>query len=135
MRQKEARKEIINNFKSFKEMLLQVSPAIKMIISCPLLNGKTFNDRHVFSLRHSLYLFQKKQEETEEFVDPTQRRTFIQKNDKFFYTSPNPSIREQNPKYFDENDQLHLSDKGKSAIICTMRDTLHTILKDLTPLL
>ena len=127
--------EIINNFKYFKEMLLQVSPASKMIISCPLLNGKTFNDRHVFSLRHSLYLFQKKQEETEEFVDPTQRRTFIQKNDKFFYTSPTPSIRVQNPKYFDENDQLHLSDKGKSAIICTMRDTLHTILKDLTPLL
>ena len=41
----------------FEEKLLRVSPSTKMIISCPLLNWKSYHDRHV--LRNYLYLLQK----------------------------------------------------------------------------
>jgi gas vesicle protein len=120
------RQETIDNFKKFNEMLLRVSPSTKLVVSCPLLNGNSHHDRHIFSLRHSLSLLVSQQEQIE---DSATKRLYIQKNDKFFRDGP--STRTQNSLFFNRDDLLHLSNRGKAAMTCTMRDTLDKILKDL----
>ena len=115
---------IMDNFKVFNEMLLRVSPSTRLIISCPLLNGKSFEDRQVFALRRSLSLFVNQEHDR----NVTTKRLFLQRNEQFF-TGPKAS-RRQKPIYFQEGDQLHLSERGKTAITCTMRHKINTILKE-----
>ena len=116
--------QIIENFKKFDSLLIRVSPATRLIISAPLLNGKSEQYGQVFSLRQSLSQIVRNQAGGE---DPAERRLYIQHNDQFFNTSE--STRVQNPRYFREDDLVHLSERGRTAIACTMRNSLETVLK------
>ena len=120
-------KRIIEHFKKFDEMLRRVSPATRLIISCPLLNGKNNEDSKVFALRRSLSTFVNQERDR----NITTRRLFLERNEKFF-TGPKAK-RRQNPKYFQERDRLHLSERGKSAITCTIRHSINRILKEFHP--
>ena len=120
--------EVLNNFRKFEEMLRRVSPHSKLIISSPLLNGKSFHERLIFSLRHKLNLFVNNLEAGNK--DPTTQRVLLQKNNKFF--RPTESTRVQNSLYFG-NDHLHLSERGRIAITCTMRDTIESVLNQFLP--
>ena len=119
-------REIVDNYTTFINAMERVSPESRIVVSCPLLNGNTFHDRLVFSLRHSLSLLANNLQEQSN--DPTIKRIFLQKNNKFFVDSS--SIRQQNTRYFSVNDRLHLSTTGKIAATSIMRDTVDTILKE-----
>ncbi|KAL5268063.1 hypothetical protein ACHWQZ_G004944 [Mnemiopsis leidyi] len=118
--------EIIGNYRTFIDAVQRLSHSTKLIISCPLLNGKSFHDRLVFSLRHSLSLFVNNLQEQSD--DPTENRIFLQKNNKFFVETS--STRQQNGRYFSANDRLHLSATGKTAATSNLRDTVDMILKE-----
>jgi lysophospholipase L1-like esterase len=122
--------DIVDNFKKFDERLQRISPATRVVISFPLLNGKDEHSHQVFTLRHSLSQLAGSQEHND---NPSQKIIFLQKNDKFFEDTS--STRRQNTIYYLENDRLHLSSRGKTAITCTMRDTVDLIIKTVTPLL
>ncbi|KAL5260801.1 hypothetical protein ACHWQZ_G006736 [Mnemiopsis leidyi] len=119
-------REIIGNYRTFIDAVQRLSPSTKLIISCPLLNGKSFHNRLVFSLRHSLSLFVNNLPEQSD--DPTENRIFLQKNNKFFVDTS--STRQQNGRYFSANDRLHLSATGKTAATSNLRDTVDMILKE-----
>ena len=119
-------RETLDNFKSFINTVERVSPETRIVISCPLLNGNSFHDRLVFSLRHSLTLLANNLAEQSD--DPSQKRIFLQKNNKFFVDSS--TTRQQNSRYFSTNDTLHLSATGKIAATSNMRDTVDAILKE-----
>jgi lysophospholipase L1-like esterase len=119
--------EVVENHKIFIESVERYSPTSTIIISCPLLNGNSYHDRHVFSLRHTLTLLVNNIQGQSD--NPSQRKLHIQKNNKFFISTK--STRIQNPRYFQKNDRLHLSEKGKFAMISCMRATMESILKEL----
>ena len=102
---------IVDNFKIFDEMLELLSPTTRLVISCPLLNGNTYQNRHVFDLRRSLSLL----------VNQQQNEDPKTKNDKFFTNMQ--STPKQNSMYFRDN--LHLSDRGMHAITSTMGGGCH----------
>jgi hypothetical protein len=108
-------------------MLQRISPTTRLIISCPLINGKSNEDGKVFALRRSLSSFVNQEKDR----NITTKRLFLERNEKFF-TGPRAN-RRQNPKYFQERDRLHLSERGKSAVTCTMRHSFNRILKEFHP--
>ena len=114
--------KIVDNFKIFDEMVELLSPNTRLVISCPLLNGNTYQNRHVFDLRRSLSLLVNQQQNE----DPNTKRISLQRNDKFFTNTM--STPKQNSIYFRDN--LHLSDRGMHAITSTMRDTLDKIFRE-----
>ncbi len=121
--------ETMNRFKTFDEMLQRVKPSTKLVILFPLLNGESYRDRQVFAMRQSLLFFINKYESN---TDPKLKRLYPQRNRKFFLDSG--STQKQNSIYFADNDPLHLSSRGRTAITSTVRATLETILKEFTPL-
>ena len=119
--------EVLKNLEEFDKKVETISPRTHIIISSPLLNGNRYQQRNICSLRRSLMLYLSKVEQQSNF---TQSRLMVQQNSHFFI-DPNHEDRRQNTRYFLPRDPLHLSDLGKTAIISTVRNTLHTLFKQL----
>ena len=119
--------EVLKNLEEFDKKVETISPRTHIIISSPLLNGNRYQKRNICSLRRSLMLYLSKVEQQSNF---TQSRLMVQQNSHFFI-DPNHEDRRQNTRYFLPRDPLHLSDLGKTAIISTVRNTLHTLFKQL----
>jgi hypothetical protein len=58
-----------------------------------------------------------------------ERRLYIQPNSQFFSIDREGSLQ-QNHIYFQEDDRVHLSTRGKMAFCCCFRDGLHQILRE-----
>ena len=117
--------EVLKNIEEFDKKVEEISPRTHIIISSPLLNGNRYHQRNICSLRRSLMLYLNKVEQQSNF---TQSRLMVQQNSHFFI-DPHHEDRRQNTRYFLPRDPLHLSDLGKTAIISTIRNTLHTLFK------
>ena len=113
------------NIEEFDKKVKEVSPGTHIIVSSPLHNGNSYHSRSISSLRRSLMLYLHKQEVYSDFK---QTRLTIQPNAHFF-SDPYNGATKQNQRYFLDNDRLHLSSTGKRAMISTMRDSLHRVLK------
>ena len=118
--------ETLKDIEKFDAKLREVSPLTKLILSSPLLNGNSQHQKSIVALRRSFIFYLNKFEQFSDFV---QARLTVQQN-AHFLLDPNLNTSRQNPRYFQENDRLHLSDRGKSAMIYTMRDTLYAVLKE-----
>ena len=116
--------EILKNIERFDKKLREVSPNTKLILSSPLLNGNNNHKKNICSLGRSLIFYMNKHEE---FSDYVQARLFVQQNLQFTFNR-HLETRSQNRRYFKRDDKLHLSDRGKTAITCIMRDTLNVLL-------
>ena len=117
--------EAVRNLEDFDKRMKEISPSTHLIISSPLLNGNSYHCRNISTIRRSLMLYLHKQEV---YSDYRQSRLRIQPNNHFLI-DPYVEKRRQNPRYFLNNDPLHLSPLGKRAIISTMRDALHSVFK------
>ena len=115
----------VRNLESFDKRVKEISPGTHIILSSPLLNGKSYHTRNIYAIRRSLMLYLHKQEVNSDY---RQSRLKIQPNAHFLLDAALDK-RRQNPRYFLNNDPLHLSPLGRSAIISTMRDTLYSIFK------
>ena len=117
--------EAVRNLENFDKRLKEISPSTHLILSSPLLNGKSYHTRSIYTIRRSLMLYLHKQEFRSDY---RQSRLSVQPN-AHFLIDPSLEQRRQNPRYFLNNDPLHLSPLGRRAIISTMRDTLNSIFK------
>ena len=117
--------EAVRNLENFDRRMKEISPSTHVVLSSPLLNGKSYHTRHIYTIRRSLLLYLHKQEVSSNYQ---QCRLTIQPN-AHFLLDPSIDKRRQNPRYFLTNDPLHLSPVGRCAIISTMRDTLNSIFK------
>ena len=113
------------NIEDFDKKVKELCPATHLILSSPLLNGRSYHTRNISSLRRSLMLYLSKQEVSSNY---RQSRLTVQPNSHFLI-DPFGGAPKQNPRYFLDNDPLHLSATGRKAMISTMRDSLHRIFK------
>ena len=127
----ERKEETMDNITNFDNFLRQASPATKLILSEPLLNGNNFHTRQIMELRQALLLYRNKHEQSR---DISTKRLLLQGNEQFF-TDRSAGVQSQNLVYFQSSDSVHLSYRGRKAMICNMRDLLHSIFMDfqLTP--
>ena len=115
--------EISNMFGSFDLFLQDELPETKIIVSLPLYNGYEFQYRQINHLRASLMQYINKFGGD----NADNRRLYYQRNINFFIDD---STLRQNVAYHNSpSDLVHLSDRGKGAIICNMRDSLHRLLR------
>ena len=121
---------IMENFADFEEFLKSECPGTKIIFSKPLLNGKRQHDKDVMDLRRSLDTLRNTRERSHGIVN---QRLFVQNNKNFIVEVPeqDDSLPPcQKMRYFNQQDLLHLSQKGKDTMICNVRDSLHRIFRE-----
>ena len=123
----ERKEETMDNITNFDNFLRQASPSTKLILSQPLLNGNNFHTRQIMDLRQALLLYRNKHEQSR---DVNTKRLFLRDNEQFF-TDRSAGVQSQKRVYFQSSDSVHLSHLGRKAMICNMRDLLHSIFKDL----
>ena len=104
----------------FANFLAEHTERTKLIISCPLHNGNNRHHSTIEEICSRLWDYGTAPE--------VKGRIFVQVNDHFHYLSEEHG-RQQMPKYFKEDDMLHLSNKGKRAMCCNLRDSLHQVLR------
>ena len=116
----------LDNIKLFMDYVEEQSPRTKIIISTPLLNGVETQSSALTEIRKSFILHVAKVEKDRNIMD---RRFFVQPNNQFFVVD-NRSKLHQNGVYFQDEDKVHLSTRGKRTMKCCWRDTLHQILRE-----
>ena len=114
---------IMNNIANFERFLEIERPTTKIIFSKPVLNGKLYQDRAVLDLRKSLERYRNTHDSSRKTVD---QRLFTQKNDNFIIQASEEEAC-QVMRYHNQQDLLHLSQKGKDSIVCNVRHSLHSI--------
>ena len=100
-------------------------PDTKVIFSKPLLNGKLHHDRAVLDLRKSLERHKNTHDSNRDIVN---QRLFTQDNDNFMVQTSDDEAC-QKMRYYNQDDLLHLSKKGRDTMVCIVRDSLHKIFR------
>ena len=116
--------DVIDRIQALDNFLQDNMPDTKIIISLPLPNGKSRNEGAVTRLRSDMALYGN--------MHRSNTRRLLEFNMKFLRSGPEEGTH-QNPQFFQKQDHVHLSQRGKNAIQCTMRNRLYRILMDLVP--
>ena len=117
--------EIMENIANFESFLEAECPDTKVIFSKPLLNGKLHHDRAVLDLRKSLERHKNTHDSNRDIVN---QRLFTQDNDNFMVQTSDDEAC-QKMRYYNQDDLLHLSKKGRDTMVCIVRDSLHKIFR------
>ena len=117
--------DVMDNMKEFDRFLEDWLPETRIVISLPLDNGKPQHNRLVAQLRSSMALYG-----CQGPSDHCEKRIHLQHNNNMLTENRDQELHQRT--LFFSSDKLHLSERGKNAMLNIMRSTLHKIFKGFT---
>ena len=100
-------------------------PETRIVFSLPLANGKQHHERLIAQLRSSISLYVNQGPSSSD-----KHKIHLQPNNSMMLVDENQEMQ-QKSIFFQNNDRVHLTERGKSAMLHSLRGMLHRIFKSM----
>lgn len=117
--------DVIDHMRDFHYFMDDWLPETRIVFSLPLPNGKQHHERLIAQLRSSISLYVNQGPSSSD-----KHKIHLQPNNSMMLVDENQEMQ-QKSIFFQNNDRVHLTERGKSAMLHSLRGMLHRIFKSM----